>query len=1151
MTVTVGEDAEPLEIDEFRIIRPLRSSSRGKTYLAHDRTLDRSVVLVLRPDDSEIALGLFGRARALARVVHPSLCAVHRIQDEGSCRYAVIEHATGARLDTLSLPLSAERVLEIGRAVAGAVAALHAEGVSHGDIRAERVVVTVDGVPRLFGAIGTRAPPGSQAVVDDVRALALLLQGLGDADLRGRITRIVAGRALTAEGLLHALEGLSGRARADDGAGDNPYRGLEIYEAQNRESYFGRHAQVANVLERLEGLPWLLIAAPAGSGKSSFVRAGIAPAVARGDLGERSRWDVAIVAPGPRPLTALAASMAFTFGRDVEATRAGLVADASLGASLASVRTEAGLLLVVDPLDDLFSVSDRFERSAFLDVVARFGRVMPGVRVVFTLRSHLLQRLGELQGVGRDLLGVTYTLPDMRDTELAEVVVGPLRARDFEMEKPAMVDALVRDVSGSPESLPVLSFALAELWKHRDAGRRVIPEAALRQLGSASHSLARQGEMVLAALGPEARREARRMLVTLATESQTQEVFTRHALVSGGEARAGDQALDALVRGRLVAEGSTCKLTHPHLARVWVRLRSWLDEASSTHAGRRRLEAAARNWARAGRPEDALWGPRQLRDAETSGALDIANASTLEFVSASRRAVRRAAVRRWARRFAPAILLALVAAGITGLRSWQERRQDIAAIAESLAEAGASRAEAMDLDEQAGTARQEAFARYDANDWAGGESKWKDVLSLSRRAASRFAAASSSAGLALARDPHDAPSRALAADIVLRWLLAAERDHEENLVRELGARLALLDDDGSRRERLSRPAHLRVSTSPLGADVRLHPVRVDREGRRVEDQGGAISLDERLELAPGSYVLAASLPGHYATRLPVLLRRAEDVSVSILLPIASDVPSGFVYVPEGLSLVGAPEVEAVRQVTSAQPEHAVLVHAFLIAVHEVTYAEYLEFLASLSPTEREAYRPHAGDVELTFAPDGAPTLTLSGVTARSGEPLCRPKRSLRRCQDWSRMPVMGTAWEDGVAYEEWLAKVRTPGARLCAEREWERAARGADGRTFPWGDELRPEDTNFEATYGLDAQQGGADEVGSFPIDRSPFGVFDLAGNAAEWVSDSLDVRASVHVMRGGAWIAEPFGIHSASRVVNARHPEYGGLRTCVSMRAP
>src|SRR5207253_1092585 len=93
---------------------------------------------------------------------------------------------------------------------------------------------------------------------------------------------------------------------------------------------------------------------------------------------------------------------------------------------------------------------------------------------------------------------------------------------------------------------------------------------------------------------------------------------------------------------------------------------------------------------------------------------------------------------------------------------------------------------------------------------------------------------------------------------------------------------------------------------------------------------------------------------------------------------------------------------------------------------------------------------------------------------------------------------------------------RLPGARLCDEHEWERAARGADGRRFPHGDRLAPDDANYDETYGRHPLAYGPDEVGSHPASESPFGVRDMAGNVYEWVRS---VRAPAEaVYRGGAW---------------------------------
>jgi formylglycine-generating enzyme required for sulfatase activity len=85
---------------------------------------------------------------------------------------------------------------------------------------------------------------------------------------------------------------------------------------------------------------------------------------------------------------------------------------------------------------------------------------------------------------------------------------------------------------------------------------------------------------------------------------------------------------------------------------------------------------------------------------------------------------------------------------------------------------------------------------------------------------------------------------------------------------------------------------------------------------------------------------------------------------------------------------------------------------------------------------------------------------------------------------------------------------------MCRESEWERAARGADGRTFPHGQRVLPDDVNYEATYGHGSDASGPDEVGSHPASASPFGVQDMAGNAFEMVASP----AGEQWVRGGAY---------------------------------
>jgi eukaryotic-like serine/threonine-protein kinase len=127
------------------------------------------------------------------------------------------------------------------------------------------------------------------------------------------------------------------------------------------------------------------------------------------------------------------------------------------------------------------------------------------------------------------------------------------------------------------------------------------------------------------------------------------------------------------------------------------------------------------------------------------------------------------------------------------------------------------------------------------------------------------------------------------------------------------------------------------------------------------------------------------------------------------------------------------------------------------------------------------------------------------------------RSNFRAVQDWTKFPVAAVSYDDAVAFAAWLDRTRRiPGARLCDEYEWERAARGADARSFPSGSELLSDDANIDVTYGREPLAFGPDEVGSHPGSRSPVGAEDMAGNVWEWTRSVETPGAPV--ARGGGW---------------------------------
>lgn len=448
------------------------------------------------------------------------------------------------------------------------------------------------------------------------------------------------------------------------------------------------------------------------------------------------------------------------------------------------------------------------------------------------------------------------------------------------------------------------------------------------------------------------------------------------------------------------------------------------------------------------------------------------------------------------------------------------------------------------------TLRTAAFTAFDSDRTSLAEDTWAQALSLGATQARRYEEATTVLDAARARiggDPSKPLEQALA-EVLFERILIAERDRAHQARTALLQRLEKVDPRTS--QRLTEPVRMDLDSDPPGAVVQVEGVEA-REPRML----GTTPITSGPTLRPGSYLLTFTRPDRPPVRYPVLLGRGGTFQARVVLP--EHVPDGYVYVPPGRFLYGSGDDETIRRtVVRTRPLHPLTTGAFLIARHEVTYADWLTWLRALPASERAARRPRGtnyfGTIELLPNRDGTWTFHLEheGVAyrAREGEPLRYHDRDLRAEQDWRRFPVSGISWEDARAYVAWLdATGRVPRARLCTEREWERAARGADGRDYPHGPTLAPDDANFDATYGRKPRAFGPDAVGSHPTSNSPFGVADQSGNVWEWlVTDTAGTPA----YGGGSFYQDAL----TARVLNhgdgeprTRFP-FIGMRVCASV---
>ncbi len=1004
-------------------------------------------------------------------------------------------------------------------------------------------------LPRLARAVQERRPrPLAELAPELPAGLAAVVERCLEADPSRRFD--------SGDALREALEALVQPVRGGALPAGNPYRGLQAFDAGHRGVFFGREAELRELVDRLRAQPFVLVAGDSGVGKSSLCLAGVLPALAEGGRGEA--WRVARVVPGRRPLEALALALAPVLGEDAEALEARLAHPGAepglLAHALRRRPPEAPrVLLFVDPLEELVTLSPPADAARLAEELAFVARRAPGARVLATARSDCLTRLMALPGLGDELPRALHLLRALSARGLREAIVGPARALGVRFESEALVDALVEATARTEGGLPLLQFALAELWEARDAGRGVIPAAALEAMGGVEGALARHADGVVAGLRPEQRPRARELLLALVTPEGTRARRTALELRAGPEEAEARAVLEGLVRGRLLLAGETeggegsYTLAHESLLTGWDTLRGWLGQGEQRRAVRHRLERAAAEWERLGRPGELLYGEKLLAEVAAVG-LEAPGPREADFLARARRAARGRRVRRWA--WAVAVPLGLLA-GVGAVR-WEARARLEASVAARLSEARLVWEEARGRASEAGRLREEAFAHFDtpgAREAA--EAVWARARVEGEAADAGYARALSVLEATGALAPGRGEVRELLAELLAERVALAERDGRAAQREELVARLAAYDASGERRRRWEAPARLSVEAVPAGARVRLLEAGpAPGEGRVLgEAPLGPVALPA------GSHVLLLEAPGRAPVRAPVLLRAGEALALALELPPARAVPEGFVLVPPGRFLQGSAEEALRRTFFNAAPLHEARTQAFLIARHEVTFAEWMAYLDALPPAERTARLPGtrgargglalekvAGRWRLTMRP------SAQAYVAWEGEPVRYGRRERRAVQDWRRFPVSAISFEDAEAYAAWLdATGRVPGARLCTEAEWERAARGADGRRFPSGDALAPDDANIDVTYGREPRGLGPDEVGSHPRSRSPFGVDDLAGNVWEWVRSADDARQPV--IRGGSWFQAEIGSQSANRELlerTLREPLIG-LRLCAT----
>ena len=434
-----------------------------------------------------------------------------------------------------------------------------------------------------------------------------------------------------------------GPAEPARGTERNPYKGLQSFSEADAEDFFGREALVARLLDSIaNGQRLVALVGPSGSGKSSMIAAGVIPRLRNGGVPGSDRWIVINVPLGADPLGDLQTLLA----RVAHRPQAARQVDGS--ALLLPPLDEGGrVVLVMDQFEVLFTLTEEGRRDQFLAELARAVQddqhqpiVILGLRADYYDRPLQHAEFSEVF-----VPGVVHVLP-MSPHELQASIAEPAERVGVAIESKLLAE-LVADSAARPGSLPLLQYALTELFEQR-AGT-TLTMASYNALGGLRGVLSRRAEATFLSLPPAEQRVAIQVFLRLVRLGRGTADSRRRLVVSeltglGIDSVVLSAVLLAFSRHRLltfdrdeVSGEATVELAHEALLTEWERLAGWIDRHRAALRRRDALLFAVDEWELAGRDPEYLLSGTRLTEFETwrqESSLQLSR-NEIEFLDAS------------------------------------------------------------------------------------------------------------------------------------------------------------------------------------------------------------------------------------------------------------------------------------------------------------------------------------------------------------------------------------------------------------------------------------------------------------------------------------------------------------------------------------
>jgi uncharacterized caspase-like protein/energy-coupling factor transporter ATP-binding protein EcfA2 len=405
-----------------------------------------------------------------------------------------------------------------------------------------------------------------------------------------------------------------------------PYQGLEAFTEATAQFFFGRQKDVETLWQKLEQSNFVPVIGASGSGKSSLVRAGLIPALKQSG----TNWVVLEpMKPGLKPLQGLEETLEPLFqGVENQRLLDDCINDEDSQGLLPLVETlpqEQRFLLVVDQFEELFTVSKPAQTRRLISLLCQVAEISNSqLAVVVTMRADFVEACLRYEALKQLIQAQAVYLSPLTGADLTDAIVKPAEKQGYRLT-PDLLAEIVKDSRKEPGFLPLLQFALTQLWKLRDNQNHQLTVKGYQTIGKLAGALdahANQlydwrdyidpytGIINLSPTHDRSQREQdwiRKMLLRLVRsgegEKDTRQRQPRSSLVelAGETAEAQQQmglVLESLIKGRLLvpAEQATIDLAHEALILGWKWLAGWCEESRELRRLSQRLEAARLEW---------------------------------------------------------------------------------------------------------------------------------------------------------------------------------------------------------------------------------------------------------------------------------------------------------------------------------------------------------------------------------------------------------------------------------------------------------------------------------------------------------------------------------------------------------------------------